>query len=105
MTQYKMPGDHVISVNHNFGAITDYFPVCDNPNGTSAWGYRYNRHEPKIRYTWYDRYLWRRYEEMRKAEHNATGEEANRIWRYAIDFFDRYLRDRKYYYGSNNERE
>lgn len=109
MTQYKMPGDHVISVNHNFGAITDYFPICDNPNGvTGTGGYMGLKHElekPQIRYTWYDRYLWRRYEEMRRAEHKATGEEATRIWRYAIDFYDRYLRDRRYYHGSSTERE
>lgn len=82
MTQYKMPGDHVISVNHNFGAITDYFPICDNPNGVSEW--KYNAH-PVM--TWYREYLYRREVEMHRAiqaaPHSHEGaKEIRRLWDY-----------------------
>lgn len=92
-------GAITLGVKRDFGVVTDYFPVCDSPNGVSGgWGYRYDPNRPRIVYTWYDNYLWKRYEAMRRAEREATGEEATRIWRYAIDFFDRYLRHRKYHY-------
>lgn len=113
-----------LGVERDFGVITDYFPICDNPNGVSAWGYRYDPHKPQIRYTWYDRYLRRRYEEMRRlaneeaqqagpldpcktpsATERAIREDVHKIDRYAIAFFDRYLRNRRYYYGSETQRE
>lgn len=124
MTQYKMPGDHVISVNHNFGAVTDYYPICDSPNGSGGtWGYRFDLNKPKIHYTWYDEYLWRRYEEMRRlanmeakkagkfdpckqmdATEKAIREDVHQVDVYARAFFDRYLRNRKYYRGSDTAR-
>lgn len=102
-------GASALGVKRDLGVVTDYFPICDNPNGVTGaggyMGYKHEREKPQIRYTWYDRYLWKRYEEMRKAEYNATGENAYQIRHYARAFFDRYLNDRRYYYGSNTERE
>lgn len=114
-----------VGVRRDFGAITDYFPVQDSPNGSAGgWGWNYDsyKHNPKKRLTWYDRYLERRYWEMRRLaneeaktvppeeRHGAlipgtVSADVVLIDRYTTDFYERYLRNRKYYYGSNTERE
>lgn len=110
--------------NVGTGAITlgvqrDFY-AGDSDSGSNGYSYgwaRIDRHAPRVRYTWYDNYLWKRYEEMRglayeerktipinERSYTPIHADVEKIERYATDFYERYLRNRKYYRGSNTVR-
>lgn len=105
------------------GVQRDFY-AGDSDSGSDGYSYgwaRIDRHAPRVRYTWYDNYLWKRYGEMRRLaeeeyqtipinERRYTGPmspiraDVVRIDRYTTDFYERYLRNRKYYRGSDTVR-